>query len=133
MRSRGCVMILSFSFLLGSFFACAGIQEKTVAQDEFDAGLSLFNRGEFEEAVVHFKKATDLDPEYGKAYLYLGRSLLNLGRWREAVTPLRTAFRLEPEETKNEISDIIFDYLLQNSSKIDRDTQYQILDYFSLE
>jgi len=119
--------------LISSLFACAGIQDKTGAQDEFDTGLSLFNRGQFEVAVTHFKKAVELEPEYGLAYLYLGRSYLNLGWWREAIPPLRTAFRLEPEETKKEIAYIIFDFLLQNSSIIDHDTQFEILDYFTLE
>lgn len=133
MRHREWLKILFLSVLISSLFACAGIQEKTGAQDEFDKGLSLFNRGQFEEAVTHFKKAAELEPEYGRAYLYLGRSYLNAGRWREAIPPLRTAFRLEPEETKKEIADIIFDFLLQNSATIDRDTQFKILDDFSLE
>jgi tetratricopeptide (TPR) repeat protein len=133
MRHRRCLKILFLSFLISSLFACTGVQEKTGAQDEFDIGLSLFNRGLFEEAVTHFKKAAELEPEYGRAYLYLGRSFLNLGRWREAIPPLRTAFRLEPEETKKEIAYIIFDFLLQNSATIDRDTQFEILDYFTLE
>lgn len=133
MRHRECLKILFLSFLISSLFACSGVQEKTGAQDEFETGLSLFNRGEFEEAVTHFKKAAELEPEYGRAYLYLGRSYLNLGRWREAILPLRTAFRLEPEETKKEIAYIIFDFLLQNSATIDHDTQFKILDYFSLE
>ena len=133
MRQNECLKMLFFFFLISSFLSCAGIQDKTGAQDEFDTGLSLFNRGQFEEAITHFKKAAELEPEYGRAYLYVGRSYLNLGRWRDAVPPLRTAFRLEPEETKKEIADIIFDFLLQNSATIDRETQFEILDYFSLE
>jgi len=119
--------------LISSLFACAGVPDKTGAEDAFDTGLSLFNRGQFEEAAAYFRKAVELEPEYGRAYLYLGRSYLNLGRLREAIPPFRTAFRLEPEETKKEIADIIFDFLLQNSETIDRDTQFEILDYFTIE
>ena len=42
------------------------------AQNEFDAGLVLFNNGRYQEAAARFQKATELDPNFGRAYLYLG-------------------------------------------------------------
>jgi len=121
-------IVLTF-ILLNSIFSCAGLQSKREAQDEFDRGLSLFNRGNYEEAITHFTRATDIEPEFGRAYLYLGRSYLNLGKWKEAFPPLRTAFRLSPEESREEITDIIMDYLFLNSSKLD-DTGTDMLFQF---
>lgn len=101
--------LLAVSFLLSS---CAVLPKVlSGAHSEFDEGLSLFNRGRYEEAIPRFQKATELDPNFGRAYLYLGRSYVSLKRWRQALSPLRTAYRLSPEETKKEAFDFIIDAL----------------------
>jgi Flp pilus assembly protein TadD len=82
------------------------------AQSEFEEGMGYFNIGQYEEAILHFNRATELDPMFGRPYLYLGRSYLNLGRWVDAIQPLRTALRISPDETKREITDILIDALL---------------------
>jgi tetratricopeptide (TPR) repeat protein len=82
------------------------------AVGEYNEGMGYFNQGKFQEASGHFAKAVELDPEYGEAYLYLGRSYINLGLWGQALSPLRTAYRLTPIETKKEIGAILFDALL---------------------
>ncbi len=111
-RYRRLVRLIFLILLSMALFACAGLKTKNEAHDAFHAGLALFNRGNYEEAIAHFEKATSLDPEFAKAYLYLGRSYANLGKWREAIVPLRSAYRLSPEETKNELADIVLDVLL---------------------
>lgn len=81
------------------------------AQYEYDEGLALFNSGRYREAIPRFQKATELDANFARAYLYLGRSYVNLKSWRQAITPLRTAYRLAPEEMKREALDILIDAL----------------------
>ena len=103
---------------------------KPTAQSEYDLGLSFFNRGHYEEAISHFERATEIQPEFGKAYLYLGRSYLNLSRWKEAISPLRTAFRLSPEESREQIADMIMDVLLLKASELDPDEASQMEDIF---
>jgi tetratricopeptide (TPR) repeat protein len=88
-----CTLLL---FLTG----CAGQLADTDTQSAYDAGLALFNQGNYGEALPEFKQAVELDPEFGSAYLYLGRTYLNLGKWRDAIPPLRTAHRMEPQETR---------------------------------
>ncbi|MBZ0157422.1 MAG: tetratricopeptide repeat protein [Alphaproteobacteria bacterium] len=97
--------------LISLLVSCAGFRISG-AKSEFQEGLSLFNRGQYEAAIPHFQKATELDPDLGQAYLYLGRSYLSLRRWSQAITPLRTALRLSPEETRREISNLLIDALL---------------------
>ena len=82
------------------------------AQNEFDQGLVLFNGGRYQEAAARFQKATELDANFGRAYLYLGRSYVNLTSWGQALAPLRTAYRLVPDETKSEVLGILVDALL---------------------
>ncbi len=107
MRVNRKLILILIVFILSS---CAGLF-LSGAEREFEEGLALFNRGLYEEAIVHFNKSTELDPMFPKPYLYLGRSYLNLGRWAEAVQPLRTAFRLAPAETKGEVVNLLFDAL----------------------
>ena len=81
------------------------------AQYEFDQGMALFNGGKYQEAAARFQKATEIDPNFGRAYLYLGRSYVNLKSWGQALQPLRTAYRLIPEDTKGEVLSILVDAL----------------------
>lgn len=101
---------------LGVLGACASLGILSGARGEFDPGLGLFNRGQYGEAIPCFQKAIELDPEYGDAYLYLGRSYLNLGRWGEAISPLRTALRLAPDKSKSQVMSVLLDALLGAAS-----------------
>ena len=132
MKDCSKILMLVTAMLIALLFSCAGTAEKPDAQSEFQKGISLYNRGLYEEAAAHFERATEMDSDFGRAYLYIGRSYLNLGRWREALPPLRTAYRISPEETKSEVSDIIFDFLFQNASKLDRDSRHALENFFEL-
>lgn len=103
----------SFSLLavLVLLSSCATLGIFSGAQYEFDQGLALFNRGSYEEAIVRFQRATEIDPNFVQAYLYLGRSHVSLKRWRQALPLLRTAYRLSPEETKREVFNVLLDAL----------------------
>ena len=97
---------------LAGLTACAGLGVETSSQAAFDAGLALFNQGQHEKAIPHFVKATELDPEFARAYLYLGRSHINLRQWLDALSPLRTAWRLAPGDTQKEMAPILIDALI---------------------
>jgi len=51
----------------------------------------------WDEAVTHFSRAAQLDPQFGEAFLGLGISLISLKRYPDALTPLETAVKLEPK------------------------------------
>ncbi len=100
-------LVVSLSIAMASCATFASFQ----ARSEYDTGLSLFNRGLFSEAIPHFEKATEVDPDYAMAYLYLGRSYVSTGDYAKAINPLRTAYRLSPDNVKNQIMDILLDAL----------------------
>lgn len=102
---------LFFILLFCLLISCAGLWIRS-ATDEFEQGMAFFNQGNYENAVPHFRKAAELDPNFGKAYLYLGRSYLNLRKWGEAIPALRTAFRLAPDEFRKEVLNMLVDALL---------------------
>jgi tetratricopeptide (TPR) repeat protein len=97
---------LLVALLLGS--SCATLRHFH-ANDSFERGLALFNQGRFDAAIPYFKRASDEDPNFAEAYLYLGRSHLSARHWREAIQPLRTAYRLAPEEAKQEVFNVLMD------------------------
>ena len=92
--------------------ACSSLRHFQPGYDNYERGLKLFDQGNFEEAIPYFRKATVDNPDFGDAYLYLGRSYLNLRRWRDAIQPLRAAYRLSPAETKEEAFNFLLDALL---------------------
>ncbi len=102
-----------FSWLaaLALLSSCATLGIFSGAQHEFDQGMALFNRGSYEEASARFQRATEIDPNFAQAYLYLGRSYVSLKRWRQALPPLRTAYRLAPDQIRNEAFNILLDAL----------------------
>lgn len=48
-----------------------------------------------EEAVFHFKRATEIWPEFMNATYDLGRDLEQLGRWREAIDAYHRTFQID--------------------------------------
>jgi len=109
MKIRKTIFLLVSVVLLSS---CAILPRiASDAQYEFDEGLALFNRGQYAQAIPRFQRATEIDPDFGRAYLYLGRSNASLGKWRQALPPLRAAYRLSPEDTKKAALDFLIDAL----------------------
>jgi tetratricopeptide (TPR) repeat protein len=106
---RKIILLIAATSLLG---ACVGLKNGPSAQQEFENGLALFNVGKCEQAIPRFEKAAQMDPDFAKAYIYLGRSYLCERRWLDAISPLRTALRLSPAETRQEAMDILLDALL---------------------
>jgi len=126
--------ILLCIFSLICLAACARPDVKEIAaQSEFSSGLSLFDNGQYEEAIPHFEKATEFVPAFWRAYLYQGRSYLGLEKWKEAIPPLKTAFRIAPEESHKEIAKIVMDVFFKNTSKIDQKTQTEFIKLLGLQ
>lgn len=95
-----------FTLLLAG---CSSLGRFNPGYDSFERGLALFNQGRFDAAVPYFEDATHENPEFGRAYFYLGRAYISQSKWRSAIQPLRTAFRLSPRGAQQEITDLILD------------------------
>jgi tetratricopeptide (TPR) repeat protein len=108
MLRRVTVLWLSLALLVP---ACTSVRPFQPGYGSFERGLALFDQGQFDEAIPYFRRATAEDPEFGEAFLYLGRSYLNTRRWRDAIQPLRAAYRLAPAETKDEVFNFLLDAL----------------------
>jgi tetratricopeptide (TPR) repeat protein len=71
--------------------------DPTNAGAEYVLGELARQAQEWEEAILHFERASRLDASFADAFLGLGYSLKALGRYAEAVAPLETAVKLQPE------------------------------------
>ena len=122
MKNRCAISLFSLVLIIGS--SCATVGRWTVGQDSFDQGLALFNQGQYDAAIRYFEDATQENPNFAQAYLYLGRAYINQSRWRAAIQPLRTAFRLSPRESQQEITNLLVDAMFAaalNDFKIGED------------
>ena len=128
MQMRKSLVLVIAVFILGS---CAGTQIFPTAENEFEKGLALFNEGKYDQAVPHFTKATEMDPDHMKAYLYIGRSYVKMNRWIDAISPFQKAYSLAPQETTKAITGDLFNAFLGAGISEFKKGNYQgSIDYF---
>jgi tetratricopeptide (TPR) repeat protein len=66
------------------------------AASEYELGEMARAARKWDEAIEHFRRAAQLDPQFPDALIGLGKSLVSAGRAAEAVAPLERAVKLEP-------------------------------------
>jgi tetratricopeptide (TPR) repeat protein len=67
------------------------------ASSYIERGNSLYAKGDFAEASLNYRKATQKDPNSGEAYYRLGRSELKENKYPEAFRDLMQAVRIMPD------------------------------------
>ena len=79
----------------------AGVESVKLRPDAPRLRLSLgylyLDRGDPEQALIHFQKALDLEPDYPEAHFNLGSALFKLGKHAEAQSQYEQALRLKPD------------------------------------
>jgi tetratricopeptide (TPR) repeat protein len=60
-------------------------------------GLSLYRRGQWDEAIVHFRRAVQIRPGHAEPQNNLGEALLQKGNVDEAIAHFRKAATLQPD------------------------------------
>ena len=60
-------------------------------------GLALADRGQFDEAITHYRKALEIDPNYVLAHYSFGPALASRGQFDEAIAHYRKALEIEPD------------------------------------
>ena len=68
------------------------------ASAEFVLGEVARRSGQWDEAIKHFTRASQLDVGFAEAYLALGMSLSSAGRHAEAIAPLERYVEVVPED-----------------------------------
>lgn len=70
--------------------------DSTSASSEFMLGEIARQSGQWEEAIAHFSRASQLDQGFVEAYLALGMSLNSAGKFSDAVSPLEVYVKAQP-------------------------------------
>ncbi len=65
---------------------------------ELTEGIRRFRAGDFEGAIESFRRAIEVDPEYGPAYVSLGTAYMRLDRLSEAARTFRRAIDVDPDD-----------------------------------
>jgi len=63
---------------------------------EYVLGEMARQDSQWDEAIQHFTRATQLDAGFADAFLGLGNALMSAKRFPDAIPPLQTAVKLEP-------------------------------------
>jgi len=85
------------------YFKLTGERIKEETPQELEAweivnkGVALGNLGKFDEAIVCFDRALEINPEYAEAWYNKGFALGNLGKFDEAIVCYDRALEINPE------------------------------------
>lgn len=73
------------------------IEERDMANQHFDRGLSFGMRGKISEAITEMEKAIGLDPEFAEAFNKLGDYYMKKGQVQRALDMFKRSIDLKPE------------------------------------
>src|SRR5215471_19518123 len=88
---RACVLGCSLALLLPSLGWTA-----EQAELEYAKGIVEYGKGNYLEALEHFRTAVDLTPDDANARFYLGLTQTRLGEFGAAIPQLEKALQLDP-------------------------------------
>src|SRR5271169_2961996 len=105
MRNRYIVTVATavIAILLVASTGCKGNPEKA-KKKYLESGLSYLDKKQYDAAVIQFKKALQVDPNYADAHYELGVTLLRQGNdqqhVRDGYGELSQAAKLDPKNIK---------------------------------
>jgi len=73
------VTIIVSGFIKEKDKPAAQIQPQPQPQTPFRVGISYFNQGEYDKAIIEFEKSIELDENHTESYYYLGQCYLQKG------------------------------------------------------
>lgn len=103
-------------------------QKQPTWQEQYDLGMRYLSESNYEEAILAFTAAIEIDPNRAEAYICRGKAYMNLGESDEhlslALTDYLTALNLGVDDPTVYLK-IVGVYMLQG----DRDSAVETIDY----
>src|ERR1051326_6171950 len=88
------VGLLMICFLLG-MVGCKTDPE--VAKRRYlESGQRYFDRGQYSEACIQYRKALQIDPRFAEAYYRLGKADLKMREWQDAYKAFNQMVLIDP-------------------------------------
>ncbi len=60
-------------------------------KESYDAGVNLFQEMKYRESITDFQKATEENPDFGEAYMYMGRAYNLLQQYDSSINNYQKA------------------------------------------
>ena len=70
----------------------------TAFSEYFNAGVSFYEAGQYEDALSYFEYCIQLNSGDGASFQYLGNTLFSLGRTQEAINAFDKALEINPND-----------------------------------
>lgn len=104
---RKCLIVILCLVLL--LTACGKKQAKSTWQEQYDLGVRYLSDGNYEEAIIAFTAAIEIDPKHSESYISLSNIYAELGQYDMAVKVLEDAIANsgESEELINALNDLV--------------------------
>ncbi len=80
--------------------AAAGDVKRKDAEAYYHLGITHGREKRYDEAVIAFRRAALIKPNYTDAYFGLGHAYSYLGRWKEAIEAYEQVLRVDPKDTE---------------------------------
>jgi tetratricopeptide (TPR) repeat protein len=93
------------------------------AQAHYNLGVTLFQKGNVDEAFTHYQIALQINPDYVEAHINFGNALLQKGKVDEAITQYQKALQINPDYAEAHFN--LGNALLKKGSMDEAITQYQ--------
>ena len=81
----------------GTSAALAAAAPSPQADEYYQAGLDLYQKGQYEKSLQYFEAAEQLDPKYWRAYQAQGHAYFHLDRKKEALAAYDRSLALNPD------------------------------------
>lgn len=106
---RWIAIVLAFTLVLG-LAACAG-QKAATWEEQYELGARYLSEGNYEEAIIAFTAAIEIDPMRAEAYVGRGDAYRQSGQLTQAESDYRKALELDADDwdTAEKLADVLAD------------------------
>lgn len=89
--------MFALALVLGASGVASAQDARKQAQSQVEFGITVAQRGLWQEAVFRWERATEIDPTYAAAFNNLGIAFEQLGKFERAGKAYEKALELDPQ------------------------------------
>ena len=90
-------VMLALALVLGASGVASAQDQRKQAQSQVEFGITVAQRGLWQEAVFRWQRAAEIDPTYAPAFNNLGIAFEQLGKFEQAGKAYEKALELDPQ------------------------------------
>ena len=90
--------VMLSAILLLSLYACGKKETATTWQEQYDLGVRYLSEGNYEEAIIAFTAAIEIDPKRAETYISLAETYIATDNFDEALAILQKGYDITGDE-----------------------------------